>query len=171
MPIRTLLFALLAAALPNGLAAQHAHDHAAHHPPAAQADSGFAALQARGRQAMGVDQYTSTHRFDALPDGGRIELERDADDAEGIATVRAHLRSIADAFGRGEFDTPAFVHGQAVPGTEVMAARRTAIRYEYRDLPRGGEVRIVTGDAEAVAAIHAFMAFQRGDHRAGGVHP
>jgi TusA-related sulfurtransferase len=170
MPIRPLLATLLAAALPNALAAQHTHEHA-HHPPAAQADSGFAALQSRGHRAMGVDQYTSTHRFDALPDGGRIELQRDSEDAEGIATIRAHLRSIAGAFARGEFDTPAFVHGQAVPGTEVMAARRAVIRYEYRDLPRGGEVRIITSDTEAVAAIHAFMAFQRGDHRAGGVHP
>jgi hypothetical protein len=173
MPIRPLLLALLAAAVPHAAAAQHAHDHATHHPPAAPAtqDSAFAALQARGHQAMGVDQYTSPHRFDTLPDGGRIELQRDSADAEGIVTIRAHLRSIAEAFARGEFGTPAFVHGQAVPGTETMAARRAAIRYEYRDLPRGGEVRIVAGDAEAVAAIHAFMAFQRGDHRAGGVHP
>ena len=172
MPIRPLLLALLTLALPNAAAAQHAHDHAAHHPPAATTqDSAFAALQARGHQAMGVDEYTSTHRFDALPDGGRIELQRDTDDPEGVATIRAHLRSIAEAFARGEFGTPAFVHGQAVPGTETMAARRAAIRYEYRDLPRGGEVRIVASDAEAVAAIHAFMAFQRGDHRAGGVHP
>lgn len=173
MPVRTLLLVLLIAVLPNALSAQHAHDHAAHHPPAGQAmpDSAFAALQARGHQAMGVDQYTSTHRFDALPDGGRIELQRDGDDAEGVATIRAHLRSIAEAFSRGEFDTPAFVHDQRVPGTEVMAARRAAIRYEYRDLPRGGEIRITTADAESLAAIHAFMAFQRGDHRAGGVHP
>lgn len=173
MPIRPLLLAAVLVALPDALTAQHTHEHAAHHPPAAHAtqDSAFAALQARGHQAMGVDQYTSTHRFDALPDGGRIELQRDADDPEGVATIRTHLRSIAGAFARGEFGTPAFVHGQAVPGTEVMAARRAAIRYEYRDLPRGGEVRITTADAEAVAAIHAFMAYQRGDHRAGGVHP
>lgn len=170
MHIRPILFALLAAALPQALAAQHAHDHAAHHPPAT-GDSAFTALQGRGQQAMGVDQYTSTHRFDALPDGGRIELQRDSDDPEGIATIRAHLRSIADAFARGDFQTPAFVHDQPVPGTEVMAARRGAIRYEYRDLPRGGEVRIITADAQAIAAIHAFMAFQRGDHRAGGIHP
>ena len=176
MPIRPLLLSVLLVALPEALPAQHTHEHAghaAHHPPAAHTphDSAFSALQARGHQAMGVDQYTSTHRFDALPDGGRIELQRDADDPEGVATIRAHLRSIAKAFSRGEFGTPAFVHGQAVPGTEVMAARRAAIRYEYRDLPRGGEVRISTADAEALAAIHAFMAFQRGDHRAGGVHP
>ena len=170
MPVRPLFLALLATALPNALSAQHAHDH---HPPAAQAtpDSAFAALQGRGHQAMGVDQYTSTHRFDALPDGGRIELQRDGDDVEGVAAIRAHLRAIADAFSRGEFDTPAFVHGQRVPGTDAMAARRAAIRYEYRDLPRGGEIRITTADAEALAAVHAFMAFQRGDHRAGGVHP
>jgi hypothetical protein len=175
MRIFPLLLALTVAAPPSAAAAQQGHDHAAHHPrPAAQQagpDSAFAAVQARGREAMGVDQYTSTHRFDALPDGGRIELQRDTSDAEGIATIRAHLRAIADAFARGDFATPAFVHDEPVPGTAVMAARRAAIRYEYRDLPRGGEVRIVTNDPEAVRAIHAFMAFQRGDHRAGGVSP
>lgn len=174
MRIRSLLLALAAAGMPSLLAAQHAHDHAAHHPThadSAAADTGFAALQVRGRTAMGVDQYTSTHRFDALPDGGRIELQRDTDDAEGIASIRAHLRGIADAFARGDFGTPAAVHAQEVPGTATMAARRDAIRYTYRDLPRGGEVRITTADAQALEAIHAFMAFQRGDHRAGGVHP
>ena len=50
---------------------------------------------------MGVDQYTSTHRFDDLGDGG---------------------------------------------------------------------VRISSKDPEAIRAIHAFMAFQRGDHRSGGKH-
>ena len=174
MTIRPLLLSLALATLPSALAAQHGHDHAAHHPrhtTQPTQDSTFAALQARGHQAMGVDQYTSTHRFDALPDGGRIELQRDTDDPEGIATVRAHLRAIADAFARGDFATPAFVHDGPVPGTEVMAARRAAIRYTYHDLPRGGEVRVTTVDAEALASIHAFMAFQRGDHRAGGVHP
>ena len=90
-------------------------------------------------------------------------------DPDGVATIRAHLRTIADAFSRGDFATPAFVHAEQVPGTEVMAARRAHIRYLYRDLPRGGEVRMVTEDAEALRAIHAFMAYQRSDHRAGGV--
>jgi hypothetical protein len=178
MPIRPLMLALLAAALPCALPAQHGHDHAAHHgrhadsvpPRPVAADTGFAALQARGRAAMGVDQYTSTHRFDALPDGGRIELQRDTDDAEGIATIRAHLAGIARAFAAGDFRTPAAVHAREVPGAAVMAARRDAIRYAYRDLPRGGEVRITTADPEALAAVHAFMAFQRTDHRSSGVH-
>jgi hypothetical protein len=133
-------------------------------------DSAFSALQARGAhpRAMGVDQYTSGHRFDALPDGGRIELQRQVDDSAGIAQIRSHLREIAAAFARGDFRTPAFVHMRPVPGTPVMAARRAAITYTVRDLPRGGEVRITTRDPEALAAVHAFVAFQRQDHRAGG---
>ena len=79
---------------------------------ATASDSAFAALQARGAdpRAMGVDQYTSVHRFDALPDGGRIELQRAVDDSAGVAQIRSHLRAIAVAFATGDFGTPAFVH-------------------------------------------------------------
>ena len=129
-------------------------------------DSTFAAMQQRGRRAMGVDQYTSTHHFDALPDGGRIELQRDIDDSAGVAQIRTHLQGIAKAFAACDFNMPAFVHMQDVPGTKVMAAKRAAITYTYRELPRGGEVRIATTDPEALAAIHEFLAFQRKDHRA-----
>ena len=139
---------------------------------AATSDSAFVALQARGAdpRAMGVDQYTSVHEFDALPDGGRIELQRAVDDSAGVAQIRRHLRAIAGAFSAGDFDTPAFVHARHVPGTEVMAAKRSAIAYAVRDLPRGAELRITTHDPAAVGAIHEFMAFQRMDHRAEGTH-
>ena len=144
--------------------AGHDSMHASH----AGHDSAFAALQARGRTAMGVDQYTSTHTFDALADGGSIRLVRDSADPAGVAEIRSHLREIAAAFASGDFDTPAFVHGRTVPGTAVMAARKDRIRYTVRDLPDGAELRLTTADPEALAAIREFMAFQRGDHRAGG---
>lgn len=134
--------------------------------PEASDDSSFAALQSRGHEAMGVDQYTSQHRFESLPDGGRIVLVRDTADTAGAATIRAHMRDIAGRFSQGDFTIPGFVHAQEVPGTRLMAARRGRITYEARDLPGGAEVRIQTGDAEAVAAIHDFLAFQRSDHRA-----
>jgi hypothetical protein len=141
--------------------------HAGH--TAGASDSAFAAMQLRGRQAMGVDQYTSTHHFDALPDGGRIELQRDVDDPVGVAQIRTHLQEIAKAFTSGDFTTPAFVHLRQVPGADVMAARRAFITYTFRELPRGGELRMTTKDPEALVAIHAFLAFQRQEHRAGGV--
>jgi hypothetical protein len=119
---------------------------------------------------MGVNQYTSTHRFDALPDGGRIELQRDVDDSAGVERIRRHLEHIADAFASGDFSTPAFVHLSKVPGTEVMAASKDRIDYVYGELPRGAELRIVTTDTDALHAIHEFMAFQREHHRAAGAN-
>ena len=143
-----------------------AHDHAAMH--GAGSDTGFAALQRRGRTWMGVDQYRSTHRFDALSDGGRIELQSDAGDSADVQAIRRHFTEIARAFKAGDFSIPGMVHQQEVPGTRVMAERRDRIRYTLADLPRGAELRLTTTDPEAVAAIHEFMAFQRREHHAGG---
>ena len=135
--------------------------------PLAAQDSAFRALQERGRTAMGVDQYTSAHRFDPLPDGGRIVLVRDSTDAAGVATIRAHLHHISQAFAVGEFAIPGFVHAREVPGTRLMAVKQDAIRYVFHPLPGGGEVRIVTRDAAAVTAVHEFLRFQRMEHHTG----
>jgi hypothetical protein len=130
-------------------------------------DTGFAAMQARGKMVMGVDQYTSTHVFEDLPDGGRIVLERpDTSDTAGIDAIRAHMHTIASAFRAGDFTQPFQVHAQVVPGTDVMTAHAAAIDYETVDRPRGAEVRIRTQDSTAVSAIHTFLAFQRGEHHA-----
>lgn len=159
IPLAALLAVLFAAPVAAPLAAQQA--------PAGQ-DSAFAALQARGREAMGVNQYTSRHRFEPLPDGGRIVLVRDSADTVGVATIRRHMREIAAAFAAGRFDIPAFVHARGVPGTDTMAVRRAAIRYEARDVAGGGEVRVTTTDPAALRAVHEFLAFQRSDHRTAG---
>ena len=124
-------------------------------------------MQTRGAHVMGVDQYTSAHVFEDLPDGGRVVLDRDDPaDTAAIVTIRAHMRDIQAAFRAGDFTKPFAVHAQTVPGTAVMRARRAAISYEQIDRPRGGEVRMRTNDPEAVAAIHEFLAFQRREHRA-----
>jgi hypothetical protein len=136
----------------------------------AAADSGFAAVQARGHTAMGVDQYTSTHVFQPLPDGGRIELQRDEADSAGRERILAHMAEIGRAFAAGDFSIPGFVHAQEVPGTAIMAERRAEIRYVVESLPRGGALRLRTADSGAVRAIHEFLAFQRSDHRAGAHH-
>ena len=136
----------------------------------AGADSSFAGVQSRGRAAMGVDQYTSTHLFQPLPDGGRIELQRDTADGAGTARILAHMQEIAAAFAAGNFTVPGFVHAREVPGTAVMAARQSTIRYAVESLPRGAAVRLTTGDRVAIEAIHEFLAFQRHDHRA-ATHP
>jgi hypothetical protein len=135
-------------------------------------DADFAAMQERGRMVMGVDQYTSAHVFEDLPDGGRVVLDRDSTgDTSGVATIRQHMRDIAIAFRAGDFAQPFQVHAQDVPGTAVMQARRAAIAYDVIDRPRGGEVRIRSTDPAAVAAIHEFLAFQRSGHHAAAHEP
>jgi hypothetical protein len=129
----------------------------------------FAAMQSRGEHVMGANQYTSAHVFEDLPDGGRVVLDRaDASDTADIAKIRAHMRDIQAAFRAGDFTKPFEVHAQTVPGTAVMTQRRAAISYVASDRPLGGEVRITSSDRIAVAAIHAFLAFQRGAHHAVG---
>ena len=132
-------------------------------------DKAFTALQSRGQAVMGVDQYTSAHVFEDLPDGGRIVLDRaDPADTTDIATIRRHMRDIAAAFRAGDFAQPFQVHAHQVPGTEAMAARRAALTYAVLNRPRGAEVRITASDQETIRAVHEFLAFQRSDHRAPG---
>jgi hypothetical protein len=150
--------------------AQHQTRVVAERRSVAAHDSSFASMQARGAMAMGVDQYTSTHVFEPLPDGGRIVLQRDMPDSQGTAQIRAHMHAIATAFAAGDFQAPGLVHAQAVPGTEVMAARRAVISYTVDTLPRGAAVRLQTVDPIAVQAIHAFLTFQRQEHHAAAHH-
>jgi hypothetical protein len=171
--IRRLLLCLLLAPGPGLLAqdssqAGHDHmDHAAHHPPPAT-DSGFAALQERGAIYMGVDQSRAAHRFDALPDGGRIELQSTTGDSADVAAIRRHFGMIADQFAQGDFETPFAVHAEQVPGTAIMRERKDRIVYQRADLPRGAALRLRTQDPAALAAIHEFLAYQRREHRAPG---
>ncbi len=117
---------------------------------------------------MGVDQYRSAHRFDALPDGGRIELQSLTGDSADVVRDQAALPGNTAAFMAGDFSKPFEVHAGVVPGTPLMRQRRERIRYTRRDLSLGAELRLTTADAELVRAIHDFLAFQRSDHRAPG---
>jgi hypothetical protein len=135
----------------------------------ATSDSVFHGVQERGATVMGVDQYTSAHVFESLPDGGRILLERPTEgDTADIRTIREHMRAIAAQFRRGDFRAPGLVHAQVVPGTDIMGRRAATLRYTAIDRPRGAELRIHTTDPEALKAVHEFLAFQRADHRAAG---
>ena len=135
----------------------------------AASDSAFTAVQERGTDVMGVDQYTSQHVFEDLPDGGRVVLERDdASDTAAITVIRAHMRAVLSDFQKGDFSKPFHVHAMEVPGTDVMRSNAAKISYSVADRPRGAELRISTQDSAVLGSIRKFLAFQRQDHRAGG---
>jgi hypothetical protein len=123
----------------------------------------------RGGTIMGFDQRATSHHFTLYQDGGRIEVTVNdpANDAD-LRAIRAHLPHIAMMFAQGDFDAPMMVHDSTnVPGTAVLAARRDKVRYTYAEIPGGGRVDVVTTDAEALAAIHAFLSYQIAEHKTG----
>jgi hypothetical protein len=131
-------------------------------------DQHSAGVEGRGDHAMGFSHETTAHHFCLLPDGGMISVEtRQENDASTRDQIRTHLSHIAGMFSSGEFDVPMFIHDRVPPGVPVMKAKRNSISYTYHDTDHGGQVRIKTADAEAVKAVHDFLAFQIQDHRTG----
>jgi hypothetical protein len=134
------------------------HDHDAHHREMLQ----------RGAQAMGFDQERTVHHFLLYEDGGAIEVfVKEATDQATLQAVRKHLQEIAGLFRAGDFGKPALTHAQQVPGTADMTRLKDRIAYRYQETSTGGRVRIVTRDADALTAVHAFLRFQIEDHRTG----
>jgi hypothetical protein len=59
------------------------------------------------------------------------------------------------------------IHAQVPPGVPAMKSKKAAIQYAFSETDNGGEVRITTRDAAALAAVHDFLRFQIDDHGTG----
>jgi hypothetical protein len=102
------------------------------------------------------------------PDVGEIAVTaNDAADAESAAQIRGHLTHIAQMFREGNFTAPLLIHAKNPPGTDAMTRLAGDIAYRLEPLPLGARVRIITANATALDAIHAFLRFQITDHRTG----
>ena len=126
-------------------------------------------LDQRGAMVMGFDQQSTVHHFLLFIDGGAIDVNvKDSADVANRDAIRSHLSHIAMMFADGDFEAPMLVHNSKdVPGTRGMATHKDVIRYRYVETRDGGRVDIVTTDAEALAAVHAFLTFQITDHHTG----
>lgn len=138
-------------------------------PVALAQQSGAHHLDARGKSVMGFDQQKTTHHFLLFEDGGAIDVAvKDPKDAENLKAIRSHLPHISHLFADGQFDAPMLVHDRKdVPGTADLARLKDRIKYSYVETATGGRVDIVTTDKAALAAVHAFLAYQIKDHQTG----
>ena len=162
-----MLFAVVAWGVITASATAQEHDHASC-PMAADHKARATEVDHRHGAATGIDNASSGHHFLLRKDGGEIRLGvSDPSDIASRDRIREHLKTVAAAFGRGDFDLPNRIHGTVPPGVAVMQARKAQIRYAYAETENGAAVRIVTKDAEALAAIHEFLSFQISDHGTG----
>jgi hypothetical protein len=140
----------------------------AEHMKDKSADQRFTEMQARGARSMGFDQSKTTHRFRTLEDGGAIEVTvNDASDNADLGAIRNHLSQIAKQFAGGDFSSPMMTHAEMPPGAAEMQKLKDKIAYTYEELPGGARVRITTGDAQALKAVHDFLGYQIREHRTG----
>lgn len=98
---------------------------------------------------------------ESLPNGGRIVLRADSTDETTLHALREHVARLQSALGRGDFGVPELQQLRDAPGAKVMAERHTRIHYGLEQLANGAALTIHTTDETALAAVHAFLAFQR----------
>ena len=149
------------------------HNHASC-PMAAGHKARAAEVDRQHGAATGLDNATTGHHFLLRNDGGEIQMgASDPSDTVSRDGAREHLQAIAKAFANGDFDMPMKIHGAIPPGVPILKERRALVRYDYVATDTGGSVLIATADAQALAAIHAFLRFQIDDHGTGDAteHP
>jgi hypothetical protein len=136
-------------------------------PTPTTADAQRAAeVNQRGDEGMGFSHATTGHHFHLFPDGGSIEVESDSpDDNASKEAIRRHMQRIAGMFAQGDFTLPMFIHDTVPPGVEVMKRLKNQITYTAENTVKGAQVRIITGNPEALVAVHEFLRFQIKDHR------
>jgi hypothetical protein len=128
----------------------------------------MAHMNERGDKVMGFDHTKTTHHFLLRSDGGAIQVvANDAADKESRDQIRRHLRHIAKMFSEGNFAAPMLIHETNPPGAEVMKQLKEKIKYDFGETEKGAQIRISTGDAEALNAIYEFLRFQIREHMTG----
>ena len=128
-------------------------------------DSRQADIARKGAEVMPFDLERTTHGFAKRPDGGVQTVVADEPaDEEQVRLVREHLRREAERFRRGEFDDPAAIHGDAMPGLAALRASAGRIEIGYEDVRGGARLRYAKEDGELVRALHAWFDAQVMDH-------
>jgi hypothetical protein len=167
-----LLGGTLASAAAASDPAQSCPLHAQHQAQMAAQHEHLAGVDHRGDEVMGFSHERTSHHFLLEPEGGTIQVEaKDTGDTQSrgqiLKQIRTHLAEVARQFTAGDFSMPQEIHDRVLPGVPEMIQRKDAITYRYEDLENGGRVVIRTSDPAAMAAIHAFLQAQIGDHRTG----
>lgn len=120
----------------------------------------------RGTHVMPFDLEKTIHVFSKTPEGGIQQVvAKDKSDSEQIQLIRAHLSEISAEFSQGDYSKPMHIHGQDMPGLDVLkTASSGQIKIEYRELPDGAQIHYVSQLHQLVDALHQWFDAQLRDH-------
>jgi hypothetical protein len=118
----------------------------------------------RGVDVMPFDLERTTHVFSKTEDGGLQQVVSDDDDPEQIALIQAHLQEEALRFQQGDFDDPAQIHGDNMPGLALLRAEYGEVEVVYTPLAEGAQITYRAEAPELITAIHLWFDAQLSDH-------
>ena len=128
-------------------------------------DDRRAEVAARGARVMPFDLERTTHQFEPRADGGVQTVVADvAGDTQQIDLIRRHLAGEAARFRAGDFDDPAQIHGEEMPGLTELKAGAERIDIRYEDVRAGARISYRTDDSVLVEALHDWFDAQLTDH-------
>ena len=133
-------------------------------PPTTTGDRS-AHVSEHAAEVMPFDTDRATHTF-APGDHGLVETVTADDpvDPTQVDLIRTHLAAEAHNFANGDFDDPAKIHGDDMPGLATLRAAGTRLTVAYADVPAGGRISYTSTDPVVVDALHRYAAVQSMDH-------
>jgi hypothetical protein len=119
----------------------------------------------RGAEVMPFDLDATTHRFEPTASGlEQTVVADDPDDHEQVALVREHLAAEAARFRAGDYDDPAAIHGDHMPGLAELSAGADGVVVELSELDDGARLTFTSADPALVDALHRWGEAQTMDH-------
>ena len=94
----------------------------------------------RGAEVMPFDLERTTHLFEKTVYGGLQQVLSDDGDREQVALIQAHLQEEALRFQQGDFEDPAQIHGDEMPGLAVLRAKYGQVEVVYVPLADGAQI-------------------------------
>jgi hypothetical protein len=131
-------------------------------PPTTSREGG---VVEHSKEVMPFDLTRATHTFGPTADGliETVTSNLPPDPAQ-VALIHGHLAAEATAFGAGDFDDPAKIHGDDMPGLTELRANPGGLTVRYDDVPDGGRITYTATDPILIDALHRFGDAQSADH-------
>jgi hypothetical protein len=116
-----------------------------------------APLQAQKPALAQVTVSSPLVEYSVNESGGRVSIADPRGDSAAVDNIRLTLLETVAGIRRGDFRGVKIFRSDG-PEVRLLAARHDAVRCVYRPLPRGGELVLLSDDAQVVAAIHQLLA-------------
>ncbi len=122
-------------------------------------------VAAHSMEVMPFDVNSTTHRFEPTQ-RGLIEtvVTTTRDDPHQVALIQEHLQHEAKLFNAGNWDDPAKIHGDDMPGLAELRAHPTAVTVTYSPVQGGATLTYTTNGQMLIDALHNWGRAQSADH-------